>query len=81
MDDIKMVHRSKDQLITAHSFKNRRNFLTNYIEEKIIPTSMSSVLRPSQHVFLEYVRLYLEVSNRDLKKKNPCHIHLAGPDL
>ena len=43
MDDIKMVHRCKDLL------KNRGTFLTKYIQEKIIPSSMFSVLRPPQH--------------------------------
>ena len=31
-----------------------------------IPTSMSSVLRPSQHIFPDYIRLYLETSIHDL---------------
>ena len=43
MDDIKMVCRCKDLL------KNRKTFLTKYIQEKIMPTSMSNVLHPSQH--------------------------------
>ena len=42
-------------------------FLTNYIPEKIIRTSMSSVLRPFQHIFLDYIRLYHETSSKDLK--------------
>ena len=28
---------------------------------------MSSVLRPSQHIFPDYIRLYLETSIRDFK--------------
>ena len=28
---------------------------------------MSGVLRPSQHIFKNYIRLYLETSVRDLK--------------
>ena len=43
MDGIKIVRRCKDQL------KNRNTFLTNYIHEKSIPTSMSSILHPSQY--------------------------------
>ena len=35
MDDIKIIRRYKDLLITAHSFKNRRTFLTNCIEKKL----------------------------------------------
>ena len=67
MHDIKMVRRCQDLLMTAPSFKNRRTFLTNYIQEKIIPTSMSSVLRPPQHIFPDYIRLFLETSICDLK--------------
>ena len=67
MDDIKMFRRCKDLLITAHSFKNRMTFLTNYMQEKIIPTSISNVPCPSQHIFPDYIRLYLETSIRDLK--------------
>ena len=60
-------HRCKDLLITTHSLKNRRTFLTSYIQEKTIPTSMSSGLRPSPHIFSDYIRPYLESSIRDLK--------------
>ena len=44
--------------------QKQEDFLT---KKKIIPTSMSSVLRPSQHIFPDYIRLYLETSIRDLK--------------
>ena len=64
MDDLKIIHRYKLQLITAHSIKNRRTFLTNCIQEKVIPTS---VLHPSQHIFPDYIHLYLQTSIRDLK--------------
>ena len=66
MDNIKMICGYKDQLITAHSFKNR-TFLTNCIQEKVIPTSISSILCPSQHIFPHYIRLYLETSICDFK--------------
>ena len=62
MDDIKTFRRCKDLLITTHSFKSRRLFYpTIYKKKKIIPTSMSSVLRPSQHIFLDYIRLVDQV--------------------
>ena len=67
MDDIKMIRRYKDLLITSHSFKNRMTFQTNCIQENVIPTSISSVLRPSQHIFPDYIRLYLESSVREIK--------------
>ena len=67
MDDIKMIRRYKDLLITAHSFKNRRTFITNCIKEKVIPTSISSVLRPSEHIFPNYICSYLVSSVHELK--------------
>ena len=67
MDDIKTIHRYKYLFITAHPFKNRRTFLTNCILEKVIPTSLSSVLHPSQHIFPDYICLHLETSIHDLK--------------
>ena len=67
MDDIKMIRRYKDLLITAHSFKNRRTFITNCIKEKVIPTSISSVLRPSEHIFPNYICSYLISSVHELK--------------
>ena len=67
MDDIKMIRRYKDLLITAHSFKNRRTFITNCIKENVIPTSISSVLRPSEHIFPNYICSYLESSVHELK--------------
>ena len=67
MDDIKRIRRYKYLLITAYSFKYRRTFLTNCIKEKVIPTSISSVLHPIQHIFPDYIRLYLESSVRKLK--------------
>ena len=44
-----------------------RTFLTNCIKEKVIPTSISSVLRSSQHIFPDYIHLYLESSVHELK--------------
>ena len=38
---------------------------------------MSSVLRPSQHIFLDYIRLYLEISIRDLKFSEPYKFEKA----
>ena len=67
MDDIKMIRRYKDLLITAHSFKNRRTFITNCIKEKVIPTSISSVLRPSEHIFPNYICSYLVSPVHELK--------------
>ena len=37
-----------------------------YKKRNIVPTSMSSILHPSQHIFLDYIRLYLETSIGDL---------------
>ena len=37
------------------------------IKEKVIPTSISSILRPSLHIFPDYIHLYLESSVRELK--------------
>ena len=65
MDDLKMICRYL--LITAHFFKNRRTFLTNCIQEKLITTSISSILCLSQHFFLVYIQLYLETSIHDFK--------------
>ena len=63
----KWFPRYKELLITAQSFKNRRTFLTNCIKENIIPTSIPSILRPSQHIFPDYIRSYLESSVHKLK--------------
>ena len=78
MDDIKMIRRYKNLLITDHTFKSRWTFLINCIQEKVIPTSISIVLHPSQHIFLDYIRLYLETSIGDFKF---FEVHMLYIDL
>ena len=59
MDDIKMVRRCKDPL------KNRKTFLTNYIQEKtFLPARPSFFIH--LNIFLDYTSLCLEAYIRVL---------------
>ena len=57
---------TKNLLITAHFFKKSSTFLTNCIQEKVIPTTISSVLFPSQY-FPWLLEQYLVTSIHDLE--------------
>ena len=79
MDDIKMVHRCKDLLITAHPFKNSRTFLTNYIQEKsyllVCPTFFVHPNIFSQIIYVYSLKILFVILSF------PRHIHLKNPDL
>ena len=62
-----MICKYKNLLIFTHSFKNRRTFLTNRIYKKVIPPSISNIIKHSDCIFPDYIRIYLETSIQNLK--------------
>ena len=49
------------------SIKNKRDFLTNCLQEKVIPNSTPKLHTYSQHIFPDYIASFMESSIRNLK--------------
>ena len=54
-------------ILSAHSLKNRHNFILRCLEEKVIPKSLHKVFKTSTHIFPDYVQNYLESVAENLK--------------
>ena len=69
MENKHIKRRYRKTLLSAHSLKNRRNFINKCIDEKVIPKSSHRILHTSTHIFPKYIHDYLRTSADELRQK------------
>lgn len=63
------------QLKTAYSHENKRNFLRNCIDEEVIPQCSPKLVKTSHHIFLLYAHECLKYSIKELEEEWAIHFH------